>query len=521
MTLRAGPPTPTSAGALRGLVENGIHVFRGIPYGAPTGGTARFKPPRPADPWTGAREAISWGFEAPQGNYDGPPATLHNEIDLALHPGTLQRAQSEDCLYLNVWTPALDQGARPVMVWLHGGGFAGGSGARLATGGGNLAAQGAVVITVNHRLNTLGCTYLDDIGGEEFAGSGNVAMLDLVLALRWVKDNIDRFGGDPGNVTIFGFSGGGQKVSTLLAMPSAKGLFHRAIIQSGSTPLLLDRDQAADHTDRLFRRLGLAKGDIAGLQAAPVGKLVEAFRVISAEPPTQTWGLPARFSPVVDSRVIPHHPIHKDAIALHPDVPVMIGSMREEMSHWSLVWNPNLEAAGMEAIEAELAKYLSEDAAPVLAGYREIHPEMPPWDLFTLISADYPTRFNAIRIVERRLAEIPAPHFMYRVDWQTPVLNGRLKAPHGTEVAMIFRNVEEDAGVNGGGEEARALSEQMSAAWLAFARTGDPSTSTLPWPSYDIHRRPTMLFDRNSQVAEDPGGAERKLLQRLLRPISA
>lgn len=511
-----GAPVDTSAGRVRGFVENDVHVFRGIPYGAPTGGQARFKAPRPCEPWTGVKNAFAWGFDAPQ----PPSANPSSEYQLALGIGSLQRAQSEDCLYLNLWTPDIDNRRRPVMVWLHGGGFARGSGAAANTDGAALAAHGdVVVITVNHRLNTLGCTYLDHLGGEEFSGSGNASVLDLVLALEWVRDNVSRFGGDPGNVTIFGFSGGGQKVSTLMAMPAARGLFHRAIVQSGQTPRLLNAEQASEHTDRLFRYLGIARGDLAALQAVPVDRVVAGFAAISNEPPVQIWGLPARFSPLVDGTSIPHHPVAPEAVALTANVPVMIGSIRDEMAHWTLVWHPDADRWDFAAVGQRLGEYLGERAPAVLAGYRRIHPQASPWDLFTLITADYPTRFNSIRLADLWNATGGAPTYMYRVDWQTPVMDGRLKAPHGMEVAMIFRNVGTDANVNGGGPDAVALSNAISDAWIAFARHGDPSTQALAWPAYETRQRQTMLFDRTSRAVSDPGGDERRFLETVAPPL--
>ncbi|MBC2670305.1 carboxylesterase/lipase family protein [Novosphingobium piscinae] len=499
-----GPVVETASGKLRGFTGAGIRTFLGVPYGT----AERFRRAVPPSPWPGVRDALGWGADAPQ----RAPARSDHPYALVASDLSMQPLRSEDCLVLNVWTPATDSARRPVMVWLHGGGFVSGSAATAVHDGANLARDGdIVVVSLNHRLNVLGFTHFDD---PDFAESANLGMLDIELALRWVRDNIAAFGGDPGMVTLFGYSGGGQKISTLMAMPSAKGLFHRAIIQSGQGPRLLKPAQAATNTERLFAAMGVPRGDIRALQTAPLDRLIAGFAAVWAAPPRQLWGLPARFSPVVDGQIIPRHPI--DSLELSADVPLVLGSTRQEMAAVSLMWEPNADQMTATELGARLQPWLGNAVPEVLEGYRRIHPMASPWDLYTLITADVPTRINSIDMAEKRQALGRAPTFMYRVDWQCPVFGGRMKAPHGIEVPLAFRNVREDAGLNGGGADAFALSEQISRAWLRFAHHGRPGWRRLVWPAYTVDRRETMLFDRPSRVVGDPGSAERQLLARVL-----
>ncbi|MEN7536707.1 carboxylesterase/lipase family protein [Aurantiacibacter flavus] len=501
-----GAPVETATGKIRGFLDEGVHVFRGIPYGV----AERFKAAVPAQPWTGVRDMLGWGFDAPQGR----SAPHQNAFSLVASDKSLQRAQSEDCLALNVWTSSLDANAkRPVMVWLHGGGFVSGSASTAVHDGRNLARDAeVVVVSLNHRLNVLGFTHLDD---PEFADSGNAGVLDIALALRWVRENIARFGGDPDNVTLFGYSGGGQKVSTLMAMPDARGLFHKAIVQSGQNPLLLSPDQAAANTRALHAELGLTQGDARGLQSVPLASLMAAFSRVWTAPPRQVWGFPARFSPVVDGHNVPAHPY--DALHLSADVPLIIGSMREEMAGFTLMGDPDAYRMSLSDLTARLAPYMGSDTKEIIDGYRAIHPDFSPWDLYTLISADAPTRINSILIAEKRHALGLAPTFMYRVDWQTRVFDGLMKAPHGLEVPLIFRNVVEDSGLNGGGEDAFALSQDLSDAWVSFAHSGRPDTPRHAWPAYNSSTRSTMLFDRQTRVEDDPGAVERRMLDGFAR----
>src|SRR5688572_32649059 len=317
----------TTYGRVRGTEVSGIKIFKGIPYGATTTGKNRFMPPVAPAKWSGVRDAISYGPSAPQSE----PGARRAASALAVAAAGLP-AESEDCLVLNVWTPAVhDNRKRPVMFWCHGGGFATGSGSSPVTEGLNLARRGdVVVVTINHRLNVLGFTSLEEAGGAEFASSGDVGMVDIVAALHWVRDNISQFGGDPNTVMVFGQSGGGRKVATLLAMPSAKGLFHRAIIESGATLQLVEREQAARVASELLTTLGLDKARVRELQALPVDRIMAAyFAVVRRMNVDQmTHG----FSPVVDGTVVPRHPFHPTASPVSADVPLMLGSTRTELT---------------------------------------------------------------------------------------------------------------------------------------------------------------------------------------------
>src|SRR4051794_17367430 len=326
----AGSIVETAAGKVRGVAADGISAFKGIPYGAPTGGANRFMPPRPPASWSGVREATSYHAQAPQ--MPGRPER-RPELRTILGPADASPA-SEDCLTLNVWTPGTDGGARrPVMVWLHGGAFAYGSGNRAVTDGANLARRGdVVVVSVNHRLNIFGFLHLAEIGGERYAHSGNAGMLDLVAALEWVRDNIEEFGGDPGNVTIFGESGGGGKVSVLLAMSEATGLFHRAVIQSGAAVRVRSRERAAAVTASVMNELGIARGDCNKLHEVPAASLAAAIA-----PSVRAVGRPALplldrydFGPTVDGTDLPTQPFDPKAPETARDIPLLIGGTREE-----------------------------------------------------------------------------------------------------------------------------------------------------------------------------------------------
>jgi para-nitrobenzyl esterase len=322
------PVVDTASGKIRGAAVGGIKAFKGIPYGASTAGTNRFMPPHKPAPWGGVREAVDWAGHAPQAFFGRRrPEVSH----LAPPPDTVP--VSEDCLTLNLWTPGLDAGKRPVMVWFHGGAFSYGSANTPRTAGANLARRGdVVVVTVNHRLNVFGFLDLSEIGGAEFVHSGNVGVLDLVAALEWVRENVARFGGDPGNVTIFGQSGGGGKVSALLAMPAAKGLFQRAIVMSGAGIRMAEHDRATKLAEAVLGEVGLKANQLDKLQAVPFERLIAAIEPAQKKLAPVGFRLLDRygFGPVVDGHDLPRHPFDPTAPDLSDDVPVMVGGTRDE-----------------------------------------------------------------------------------------------------------------------------------------------------------------------------------------------
>jgi para-nitrobenzyl esterase len=412
---------------------------------------------------------------------------------------------SEDCLYLNVWTPAVgDGGKRPVLFWCHGGGFTMGSGSAPFYHGTNLARRGdVVVVTVNHRLGPLGYCYLGDLAGEAYATSGNAGMLDLVAALEWVRDNIAPFGGDPGNVTIFGESGGGAKVSVLLAMPAAAGLFHRAIVQSGPGVRMLSREKATEQAEKLLRELDLPARDTDRLSTLPFEQLFAANARVNNN-------LLRGWSPVVDGQALPHHPFDPVAPAVSEQVPLIIGTNKDEATLFLLA-DAGLDTLDEAGLRARVEPLAGQDTGALLAAYRHTYPTASSGDLFSALLSDRMMRMHSITLAERKDAQGAAPVYMYLFTWETPVLNGRLKSCHALEIPFVFDNLARADRFTGESPERFALAEHMSEAWLAFAREGVPRYHGLPaWPVYDAKTRATMLFDQTCRVENDPGGKLRR-----------
>ncbi len=454
-------------------------------------------PPAAPARWTGVRDAIAYGPSAPQRE----PGVGRNASPLAVAAAGLP-AESEDCLVLNVWTPALGDGRkRPVMFWCHGGGFTTGSGSSPVTEGANLARRGdVVVVTINHRLNVLGFTALEDAGGSEFSGSGDAGMLDIVFALQWVRDNIARFGGDPGTVMVFGQSGGGRKVATLLAMPSAKGLFHRAIIESGATLKLVEREQGARVAQELMSTLGIAKGQVRELQKVPLEKMMAAYfqvvRRMNVDQMTQG------FSPLVDGKFIPQHPFHPVASSVSADVPLMLGSTRTELT--SSAQPEDFEMADAD-MRSRVRALIGSDANAAIEVYQKANPGASASDLYFLIASDHRYSGPVMKIAERRAALSKGAVYLYYFRWETPADGGRLKSPHTIEIPFAFDNVKAATRLTGGGPEAMALADKVSDAWIAFARTGNPNTPKLPrWTAFNSSDRPTMVIDNESKLVSDP-----------------
>jgi para-nitrobenzyl esterase len=512
----------TASGKVRGRSVAGIHSFLGLRYGASTEGANRFMPPKKPQPWTGIQDAFSYGNTAPQSNPARPGAgNLRGELGQLLRGTDGPRPpESEDCLFLNVWTPGVnDNGKRPVMFWLHGGGFTTGSDSSSLFIGANLARRGEVVVVgINHRLGALGFTHLGDVGGEQFVHSGNVGMLDAVAAMEWVRDNIERFGGDPNRVMIFGESGGGQKVSMLLGSPPAKGLFHRAVIESGPGVKMMERDRATEIARMLLAEVSLDAKRVTQLQSLPMEKILAAQFAVSAKL-RNFPGIIDGFAPVLDPTVLPAHPFYPHASQISADIPVIIGNNRTEMT---LFADPAAFSLDETAMKTRVKAILDDRADEVIEVYRRANPHATPSDLFLLIWTDDPTTIFSNNIAERRAALSKAPTYRYRFDWETPVLGGRLKSPHTVEMPFVFDNTQVAPGLTGGASpEAVALAARVSEAWIAFASRGDPNSKKSglpPWPAYDSKRRATMLFSNDSKVVDDPSGEERKIMDRILNP---
>ena len=515
-TLAAAEPdgviATTSAGRIRGIASEGINVFKGIPYGGTAAGNNRFMPPTKPAPWTGVRDALAYGPTAPQTvNRGSGPA----RGSAAACPSC---EESEDCLVLNVFSPGLSDGRkRPVMVWLHGGGFATGSGSGPILDGTSLARHGdVVVVTINHRLNVFGFTYLGESEGSDFASSGAVGLLDIVAALQWVRDNIDRFGGDPNLVTIFGQSGGGRKVATLMAMPSAKGLFHRAIIESGAVLRLTTREDAVRTTDLLIAELGLAKGHARELQNVPMARLLAANAAVTSK---LTFGEPGMVanSPTVDGAVIPNHPWDPSGPALSANIPLLIGYARTEETLYDRP-TPETLALDEAGLRARAEKRLGMNPERVIEVFRKAHPDATPWDLWILIATDHPRGTYSRELARRKALQAAAPAFAYRFDWETPEGGGHMRSPHTIEVPFVFNNIKVAGPLISKMPQAYALADKVSAAWVAFARTGNPNTPGLPkWPAYSTTARDTMLFNNASRVEQDPDREPRLVIEQALK----
>jgi para-nitrobenzyl esterase len=507
----AGPIVETSLGKLRGAFGNGVYCFKGIHYGASTEGPRRFLPPSPLTPWTGVRDALEIGPPAPQDrDLMSVFPELRDFLGDMVGPGTM----GEDCLVLNLWTPSLHgPSKRPVMVWLHGGGFAIGSSGIPVYEGTNLAAKHEVVVVgVNHRLNVFGHLYLGGIGGEKYADSGNVGMLDIVLALQWVRANIGRFGGNPDNVTIFGESGGGAKVSMLMAMPSAKGLFHKAIVESGSALRGSSREEADATARKFLEQIHVAPDRVDDLRKVPMDQLIAALHSMGESSQS--------LRPVVDGRSLPRRPFDPDAPAVTANVPMLIGTNGDESR---LVIG--LRDSGQFSLnEADMRTrlkaglQLTDDSKldGLIATYGKNRPNATPSDIYFAVTTDRYWRMDAITQAERKAAQHAAPVYMYCFAWQTPVLGGKLKAMHGAELAFVFDNVAKAPGWVGTGADLQPLADKLSGAWTAFARSGNPNLAGLPnWPAYDPGTRATMIFNNECKVVNDPGKDERLAMSSL------
>lgn len=487
-TAVSAPEVTTKAGRLRGIAPaaDGAVLFKGIHYGESTAGSGRFMPPKRVAAWDGVKDATRFGDVCPQG---GDAGRRSNE-------GATPLGMSEDCLVLNVWTPAPDAGRRPVMVWFHGRGFYAGAASEPAYNAARLSRRGdLVIVTVNHRLNVFGYLYLAKAGGDRFKTSGNAGVQDMQLALEWVRDNIAAFGGDPANVTIFGESGGGAKVSTLLGIPSAHGLFRRAIIESGARLGGQSLAQATRNTETVMKTLAVSTAD--QLQTLPVATLLAAVTTSDEGRTTPDFG------PVTDGAYLPVDMFEPAAAATARGVPVIVGTNRDEFARYATTHPKFGKPFSEDDLRADLAPDFKDPGVDALiAAYRESRPGATPWDLMIGI------RSNRFHVSAVRLAEAQskvAPTYQYSFDFAA----GALGPAHATEIPFVFSNATASANARPG---AKAVEDAMSDAWIAFAKTGNPNHPGMPhWPTYDTTARAVMVFNTTTAVVNDPRPSERKV----------
>jgi para-nitrobenzyl esterase len=504
----------TKHGPVRGYVLRGIHHYLGVPYGAPTGGANRFLPPRPPEAWNKVFPALWWGNSAPQ-NMENRYANPY----FAFRDRWNYDDVSEDCLRLNVFTPAPGDGRkRPVLVWLHGGGFTAGNGIEHdGYNGENLARSGDVVfVSLNHRLGPLGFCNLAGAAGARFAASGNVGMLDIVQALEWVRDNAEAFGGDPGNVTIMGQSGGGAKVCALTAMPKAKGLFHRAVVLSGASLRMGEKAHSEKLGAYVLQEAGLQASEVEKLQAVPWPEYLKlaqkALEKLNAEA-GGARGLRRGFNPVVDGDLLPQDPYYPEAAPAAAEVPMLVCSTRNEQA--PAAFDPSLDKLTLAEV-AERVKQRAgfgagygDKAMEVVRAYARAFPDASPTEVWSLVSS---TRQSVVALADAK-AKQPAPVYVAWFTWQPPLFDGRMGAFHCVDICFWFHNTDLMLSHTGGGARPRGLAEKMAGSLVRFMKTGDPNGGGLPaWPRYTSANGETMVLDDTSVARNDPDREARKAL---------
>lgn len=485
----------TKYGKLEGTQEGPVQAWKGVPYAQPPLGSLRFRPPQPLQAWSGTRDVSRFSPTAPQ------KAALMENLT-----GRSRADYNEDCLYLNVWSPAADNKRRPVMVWIHGGAFVTGAGSVPWYNGVSFASQGeVVVVTINYRLGIFGFLHLAEFGGEDFVTSGNCGILDQVAALQWVHENIEAFGGDPDNVTIFGESAGSMSVSILLGLPEAQGLFHKAILESGTANNIKGPEGANKVAEQVLGKFGLTKQAITKLQEVPVDQLLDlAFSF-----PSSTGARP--FWPIIDGVSIRQSPLEAIAAGFTRHIPILIGSNKDEMCLFTMLdrsWT-SLDETG---IKERCARMVGSSWPSLAEYYSNLPGEFTPLERWTQLLTAAVFGIPSLRLAEAQLKQAEAGVWMYRFDWPTPILNGALKACHALEIPFVWNNLGQNGVVafTGDSTSRQPIANRMHAAWIAFAQHGNPSVAALEWPAYNLSDRPTLIFDVDTRVENDPAAAERE-----------
>ena len=512
----------TAYGRLRGIRDGDLVTFKGVPYAGPVSGKNRFKAPPPLEPWTGVRDAFT----------PGPPSIQPSKPSFGID----EPFPSENCLVLNIWTPAADHRRRPVMFYNHGGGFVVGSGSTWYQDGSNLAREYDVVVVANNqRLGLLGYLFLADLAGEEYASSGNQGILDIAAALKWVHENIEAFGGDPHNVMVFGESGGGAKTSCIYALPAAKNYFNKASIESGPGVHMMSRELATETARMVLDELGLSEKEASKLPDVPAEELLKVQLSLGKKSAggglTRNGGRQGMvvpraggFAPVVDGTFLPHHPFDPTAPEISSRKPLMVGVNKDETAFFFLEGKQNdIFTLTEDGLKSRLQNEFSSSAEEILTTYRKSRPGASPGDLYIAITTARAMWLGSLEIAEKKSAQHSAPVYMYIFTHQSNLLvpgtNHRLGAAHATEIWYKFNNVDLEGPKNpavpsliGTDADREKAALNMSEMWTTFANTGHPGAKGQPfWPAYTLQKRATMMIDAQCTVENDPFGPERAL----------
>lgn len=491
----------TKSGKLEGIVHDGIHTFKGIPYAAPPVGELRWMPPQPVQSWSGLRPALKYGAISAQNVMPrvGPGV-----------PSFADQPQSEDCLFLNIWTPGLDDARRPVMYWIHGGAFIIGSGSESFFEGGTLAKRGDIVlVSINYRLGALGFMNLNEITGGKIPATGNEGLLDQIAGLEWVRDNIAAFGGDPDNITVFGFSAGGMSIGNLLAMPAARGKFHKAINRSGAANVVGTLESAVKISEQYLAIFDLKGKDVDGMRNLTMQQLLDGQQRLSEKLREKEYRA-TPFQPVVDGTILPEMPIAAIRKGSAKGIPIIAGNTRDELKAMNAM-DPAISKLDKSGVIERLKKMLPPDMVPGLVNaYQESLSQsgvkVTPQDILGSINTDMMFRIPTIRLIEAQ-RDHGVPAYNYLFTYRSPAMGGALGAMHGLDNPFLFGHL--DAEFTGDIPEAQQLAIKIQDSCTAFARTGDPSCESVgAWPVYGKDRK-TMIFDVKTRVEEAPFEAER------------